>query len=104
MPRLFSFGRWFNEAVEAKAAEEPNQMAIASVDEQGRPSLRMVLLKGYDERGFVFYTNYNSRKGQQLQQSGYAAMCMYWEPLQRQVDFPGQFFCPFLLNSLDFKI
>ena len=47
--------------------------------------MRMVLLKGYDERGFIFYTNYDSRKGRQLQQSGAAAFCMYWEPLQRQV-------------------
>ena len=70
--------------MEAKVAEEPNQMAIASVDEQGRPSVRMVLLKGYDERGFIFYTNYDSRKGKQLQQNGFAAICMYWEPLQRQ--------------------
>ena len=78
--------RWFNEAVEAKVAEEPNQMAIASVDKQGRPSVRMVLLKGYDQRGFIFYTNYDSRKGHQLTQNGYAAICMYWEPLQRQVE------------------
>ena len=77
--------RWFKEAVDAKVAEEPNQIAIASVDEVGRPSVRMVLLKGYDERGFIFYTNYDSRKGRQLQQSGAAAFCMYWEPLQRQV-------------------
>lgn len=77
--------RWFNEATEAKVAEEPNQMAVASADAQGRPSLRFVLLKGYDERGFVFYTNYGSRKGQQLQENPHAALCMYWEPLQRQV-------------------
>lgn len=77
--------RWFNDAVEGNVAEEPNQMSIASVDAEGRPSIRMVLLKGYDERGFIFYTNYNSRKGQQLQQNGFAAMCMYWEPLQRSV-------------------
>lgn len=60
-------------------------MAIASVDSEGRPSVRMVLLKGYDERGFIFYTNYDSRKGQQLIASGHAAMSMYWEPLQRSV-------------------
>jgi len=82
-------GRWFNEAVERKAAEEPNQMSVASVDERGRPSLRMVLLKGYGERGFIFYTNYDSRKGRQLQQNGHAALCLYWEPLQRQVPSPS---------------
>lgn len=59
-------------------------MAIASTDASGVPSVRMVLLKGYDERGFIFYTNYDSRKGQELA-NGHAALCMYWEPLQRQV-------------------
>ena len=59
-------------------------MAIASADADGVPSVRMVLLKGYDERGFMFYTNYNSRKAQELA-NGHAALCMYWEPLQRSV-------------------
>ena len=59
-------------------------MAIASADAQGVPSVRMVLLKGYDERGFMFYSNYSSRKAQELA-NGHAALCMYWEPLQRQV-------------------
>ena len=72
------------EAVDKKVLEEPNQMAIASADANGVPSVRMVLLKGYDERGFMFYTNYNSRKAQELA-NGHAALCMYWEPLQRQV-------------------
>lgn len=81
--------RWFKDAVDANIAEEPNQMAVASADSQGRPSLRFVLLKGYDERGFVFFTNYGSRKGQQLQENESAALCMYWEPLQRQVS-PAQ--------------
>lgn len=72
------------DAVEAKVLEEPNQMALASADSQGVPSVRMVLLKGYDERGFMFYTNYDSRKARELA-NGHAALCMYWEPLQRQV-------------------
>jgi hypothetical protein len=72
------------EAVERKVLEEPNQMAIATADERGVPSVRMVLLKGYDARGFVFYTNYDSRKARELA-NGHAALCMYWEPLQRQV-------------------
>lgn len=59
-------------------------MAIASSDAQGNPSVRMVLLKGYDERGFVFYSNYDSRKGKELS-NGKAALCMYWEPFQRSV-------------------
>ena len=59
-------------------------MAIASSDARGNPSVRMVLLKGYDERGFVFYSNYDSRKGKELS-NGKAALCMYWEPFQRSV-------------------
>ena len=74
------------EAVDKKVYEEPNQMAIASADANGVPSVRMVLLKGYDERGFMFYTNYESRKAQELA-NGHAALCMYWEPLQRSVSF-----------------
>lgn len=77
--------RWFKDAVETSGEEEPNKLAVASSDSQGRPSLRMVLLKGYDERGFIFYTNYDSRKGRQLQETGFAALCMYWEKLQKQV-------------------
>ena len=72
------------EAVDRKVLEEPNQMAIATADANGIPSVRMVLLKGYDDRGFIFYTNYGSRKAQELA-NGHAALCMYWEPLQRQV-------------------
>lgn len=65
--------------------EEPNHISIASTDDQGRPSVRVVLLKGYDERGFTFYTNYNSRKGQELDNNKNAAFVVYWEKLQRQV-------------------
>ena len=67
-------------------------MAIASADAQGVPSVRMVLLKGYDERGFMFYSNYSSRKAQELA-NGHAALCMYWEPLQRQVSLPAFLAC-----------
>ena len=73
------------DAVAANIAAEPNQMALATADAAGVPSLRMVLLKGYDERGFMFYTNYDSRKGREMAANGNAALCMYWEPLQRQV-------------------
>jgi len=76
--------RVLQEAIDKKVYEEPNQMAIASADANGVPSVRMVLLKGYDERGFMFYTNYESRKAQELA-NGHAALCMYWEPLQRSV-------------------
>ena len=77
----------FQEAVKANIYKEPNQMAIASSDAEGNPSVRMVLLKGYDERGFVFYSNYDSRKGKELS-NGKAALCMYWEPFQRSVSLP----------------
>jgi len=70
--------------VAAKVAAEPNQMALATADGAGAPSVRMVLLKGYDARGFIFYTNYDSRKAAELA-SGRAALTMYWEPLQRSV-------------------
>ena len=69
----------------AKIAAEPNQMALATADAAGVPSVRMVLLKGYDARGFVFYTNHDSRKGAEMAANAHAALCMYWEPLQRQV-------------------
>ena len=64
--------------------EEPNKVAVASADAQGAPSVRMVLLKAYDERGFVFYSNYGSRKARELA-NGRASLCFYWEPLQHQV-------------------
>ena len=83
------FDRWFKEAVAAKVAAEPNQMALATADAAGAPSVRMVLLKGYDARGFVFYTNYDSRKAAELA-NGRAALSMYWEPLQRSVRAHGQ--------------
>jgi len=67
--------------------EEPNAISLASSDAQGRPSVRVVLLKGFDKRGFIFYTNYNSRKGSELAATGAAAFSVYWEQLQRQVRF-----------------
>ena len=78
------FDAWFKEAVAAKVAAEPNQTALATADAGGAPSVRMVLLKGYDPRGFIFYTNYDSRKAAELA-NGRAALSMYWEPLQRSV-------------------
>ena len=72
----------------ANIAAEPNQMALATASASGAPSVRMVLLKGYDERGFVFYSNHDSRKGREMAANGNAALCMYWEPLQRQVCSP----------------
>lgn len=68
---------------------EPNAMNLATVDTHGRPSSRVVLLKEYDERGFVFYTNQNSRKGRDLAAVPRAALCFYWEPLLEQVRIEG---------------
>ncbi|MEI2384189.1 pyridoxamine 5'-phosphate oxidase [Breoghania sp. JC706] len=82
------FSEWF---VEAEAAEinDPNAMALASVDETGLPNVRMVLLKEIDDRGFVFYTNYESAKGRELLGQGKAALCFHWKTLRRQVRVRG---------------
>jgi len=82
------FARWFAEA-EAKEANDPNAMAVATVGADGMPSLRMVLLKGYDGQGFVFYTNYESRKGTQLLAHPKAALLFHWKSLRRQVRIEG---------------
>ena len=82
------FRRWFDEAVAADVAE-PNGMTIASVDADGRPSARIVLLKGADERGFVFFTNYESRKGRELAQSPHGALVFWWSELERQIRIEG---------------
>ncbi|GAX84597.1 hypothetical protein CEUSTIGMA_g12018.t1 [Chlamydomonas eustigma] len=81
--------QWFKLAVAEKVCEEPNAIALASADEQGVPSVRVVLLKGYDERGFMFYTNYNSRKGGELQSNNHVGFTVYWEKHQRQVRVEG---------------
>jgi pyridoxamine 5'-phosphate oxidase len=82
------FRRWFAEA-EANEPNDPNAMAIASVGADGQPSVRMVLLKDADARGFVFYTNYESRKGRQLQETRKAALLFHWKSLGRQVRAEG---------------
>ncbi|MDX1514697.1 MAG: pyridoxamine 5'-phosphate oxidase [Gammaproteobacteria bacterium] len=69
--------------------KEPTAMNLATVDAQGRPSSRMVLLKHFDEHGFVFYTNRNSRKGRQLGGNPNAALCFFWDPLMEQVRIEG---------------
>jgi len=82
------FGRWLAEAVAAGLAE-PNAMVLATADAEGRPSARTVLLKGYDVRGFVFFTNYESRKGGELNANPYASLVFPWYPLHRQVIVSG---------------
>jgi pyridoxamine 5'-phosphate oxidase len=82
------FRAWFEEAKQREPAE-PNAMALATVDPSGQPSTRMVLLKGVDARGFVFYTNYESQKGRELVATKRAALCFYWKSLKRQVRVEG---------------
>ena len=81
------FRRWLDDA---SALHEPNAMVVASVSGEGRPSARMVLLKGLDERGFVFYTNYSSRKGSELDARPDVALLFPWHDLQRQVRVEGK--------------
>ena len=82
------FGRWFDDAV-AAGLHEPNAMVVATADAEGRPSARMVLLKGVDERGFVFYTNSLSRKGAELAVNDACSLLFPWHPLERQVRIDG---------------
>lgn len=82
------FQRWFGEARAAEAVD-PNAMALATVSPEGAPSLRIVLLKGVDDRGFVFYTNLGSRKAAELQANPNAALCFLWKSLGRQVRVEG---------------
>ena len=85
---LDQFRRWFDEAL-ASELREPTAMALATVGPDSRPAARMVLLKGYDERGFVFYTNYESRKGRELAQNPHASVLFYWAELERQIRIEG---------------
>ncbi len=82
------FSRWIDDAVAADL-HEPNAMALGTADVDGRPSVRIVLLKGFDARGLVFFTGYESRKGDDLRANPRAAATMLWHPLQRQVRVEG---------------
>lgn len=83
------FERWFKEACE-KEPSDPNGMALATADASGFPDLRMVLLKGFDRSGFVFYTNSESAKGRHLAENPRAAACFHWKSLRRQVRIRGE--------------
>ena len=85
---LEQFAHWFKDAETAKLPE-PNAMTLATASEDGAPSARIVLLKGFDEHGFVFYSNYESRKGRELDANPKAALVFFWEPLERQVRIEG---------------
>jgi pyridoxamine 5'-phosphate oxidase len=82
------FAEWFHAAVAAHVPE-PNAMTLATVDERGRPSARIVLLKDHEARGFTFYTNYESRKGRELAACPYAALLFFWAELERQIRIEG---------------
>ena len=85
---ILQFEKWLRQAITAQIYE-PNAMALATATRAGAPSVRMVLLKSFDERGFVFYTNYGSQKGRELAENAYAALCLYWPELHRQVRLTG---------------
>jgi pyridoxamine-phosphate oxidase len=84
------FADWFQAAKESSAIEVPNAMTLATVAPDGAPSARVVLLKGFSPDGFVFYTDYNSRKGRELEGNPSATVVFFWEPLQRSVRVEGR--------------
>ena len=86
---LAQFDRWFREAMQAQIPE-PNAMTLATADAGGRPSARIVLLKGIDHQGFVFFTNYESRKGRELADNPQAALLFNWLELERQIRIEGR--------------
>ncbi|HEY6407052.1 MAG TPA: pyridoxamine 5'-phosphate oxidase [Ktedonobacteraceae bacterium] len=86
---LKQFQVWFSDAVTANLVE-PHAMTLATATKDGKPSARIVLLKGFDKRGFVFYTNYEGKKGQELAENPYAALVFLWAELERQVRIEGR--------------
>ena len=82
------FAEWLKDA-EKSEPNDPNSMALATVDDEGLPNVRMVLMKDYSETGFVFYTNYESQKGQEIQSNMKAALLFHWKSLRRQVRVRG---------------
>jgi len=83
------FKLWFNEALRDGEIIEPNAMALATIGPKGQPSVRIVLLRGCDENGLVFFTNYESRKGHELKKNARAALLFYWASLERQIRIEG---------------
>ena len=83
------FAQWFHAAIEAKIPLAEG-MTLATVDGEGRPSARVILLKDFDERGFTFYTNYRSRKAIELDRNHHAALCFWWSKLERQIRIEGE--------------
>ncbi len=87
---ITQFQQWLEDAKKCKTIAEPTAMCLSSVGEGGRPSSRMVLLKAVDEHGFVFYTNFESRKGREILANPHVALCFHWMPLERQVRIEGK--------------
>ena len=90
------FENWFAEA-KSKEINDPNALALGTANKEGIPSVRMVLLKGFDQNGFIFYTNLNSQKGKELKENPNASMCFHWKSLLRQIRIVGT------LNLVDKK-
>lgn len=86
---IVQFSTWFDEALSAQIPE-PNSMSVSTVDGDGKPSSRIVLLKHVDSRGFTWFTNYHSRKGRDIEQQPYVALLFYWIELERQVRIEGK--------------
>ncbi|MBO9731927.1 MAG: pyridoxamine 5'-phosphate oxidase [Chitinophaga sp.] len=85
---LAQFGKWWQEAIDSEI-DESNAMTLATSTPDGRPSARIVLLKSFDEEGFLFFTNYESRKGQELAQNPHVTLLFFWRELERQVRIEG---------------
>jgi pyridoxamine 5'-phosphate oxidase len=85
---FFQFNKWFSDSLKCGFLD-PNAMTLATAAKNGKPSARVVLLKGFDEKGFVFYTNYKSRKGKELENNPYGCLLFYWDKLDRQIRIEG---------------
>jgi len=85
---LLQFEKWFKEAVNAKV-NEPNAMTVCTATKDGKPSARILLIRNFDENGFVFYTNYDSRKGKEIEENPYCSLLFFWPELERQVRIEG---------------
>lgn len=83
------FTAWFDQALLSEVVE-PNAMSLATADKDGKPSVRIVLLKGFDREGFRFFSNYKSRKGRELDENPNASLCFFWPELERQVRLEGK--------------
>lgn len=85
---ITQFSKWFTEAVDSKV-NEPNAMTVCTATKDGKPSGRIILLRNFDDNGFVFYTNYNSRKGTEIMENPNAALLFFWPELERQIRIEG---------------